>query len=212
MDIIELIHSEKSSAKLRYPCDWPGCEKSFARPSDIVRHHRTHTNDRPFACNVQSCEKRFIQRSALTVHLRTHSGERPHACEFDGCEKRFSDSSALAREYTLVTARTSVKQNIAKKGYYTKKRFLARHIRTTHGPKGYFQALPENYNKGQLIKRKPSIIPEEQPQYQYLLSPPSSQCSTTISPQNSPTFSLSPLSQPSHGPPSSESLSQYLFH
>ncbi|RHZ64494.1 hypothetical protein CDV55_104033, partial [Aspergillus turcosus] len=71
--------------------------KSFNRKSDLCRHQRIHTNERPYHCTVKGCNKSFVQRSALTVHFRTHTGERPHLCDFAGCDKAFSDSSSLAR-------------------------------------------------------------------------------------------------------------------
>ncbi|KAJ6781392.1 hypothetical protein PWT90_09668 [Aphanocladium album] len=69
------------------------CESSFARRSDLSRHERIHSGNRPHHCDV--CGKQFIQRSALTVHKRVHTGEKPHQC--DTCGKKFGDSSSLAR-------------------------------------------------------------------------------------------------------------------
>ncbi|KAJ3455734.1 hypothetical protein MRS44_017216 [Fusarium solani] len=77
--------------------------QSFNRKSDLQRHYRIHTNERPYACTIPGCGKSFIQRSALTVHVRTHTGEKPHQCQYIGCGKRFSDSSSLARHRRIHT-------------------------------------------------------------------------------------------------------------
>ena len=67
------------------------CSKEFKKPSDLVRHMRIHSHEKPYKCT--QCFRAFAVKSTLTAHLKTHTGVKEHTCGM--CYKHFSTQGSL---------------------------------------------------------------------------------------------------------------------
>lgn len=71
----------------------PYCFTRCPKFSDLKRHMRLHTEDKPHECEF--CSLAFARASHLARHRRTHTGERPFHCPDPSCERTFSRQDKL---------------------------------------------------------------------------------------------------------------------
>jgi hypothetical protein len=70
-----------------FPCDYPGCNRSFEKANLLRRHSKLHSGDCKSVCSV--CQKCFESQSKLDDHYRKHTGEKPFVCTVCGNSFRY---------------------------------------------------------------------------------------------------------------------------
>jgi uncharacterized Zn-finger protein len=73
--------------------------KEFKKPSDLVRHTRIHSHEKPYKCT--QCFRAFAVKSTLNSHIRTHTGIKQYKCNV--CDKNFSTHGSLKVHLRLHT-------------------------------------------------------------------------------------------------------------
>ncbi|XP_035638330.1 zinc finger protein 711-like [Oncorhynchus keta] len=74
------------------------CAKGFRHPSELKKHVRTHTGEKPYHC--QHCEFRCADQSNLKTHIKSkHGAELPFKCGH--CPQAFPDERELQRHMEI---------------------------------------------------------------------------------------------------------------
>ncbi|XP_064472889.1 zinc finger protein 248-like [Ornithodoros turicata] len=73
------------------------CNYSSSLKTDVTRHERCHTGERPYPCEV--CMASFSRKHVLMVHMRRHTGERPFRCNL--CRTSFVHRATWVKHQRL---------------------------------------------------------------------------------------------------------------
>ncbi|XP_034045565.1 LOW QUALITY PROTEIN: transcriptional repressor CTCF-like [Thalassophryne amazonica] len=82
---------KKKGVKKTFQCEL--CSYTCPRRSNLDRHMKSHTDERPHKCHL--CGRAFRTVTLLRNHLNTHTGTRPHKCS--DCDMAFVTSGELVR-------------------------------------------------------------------------------------------------------------------
>lgn len=105
-----------------YKCK--ACSYTSANKTDLKKHKRSHTAEKPFECKMCNC--RFRKNYHLKRHLRGHSGEVPFECTT--CSAKFTMKGDLYRHLLIHRGKKRFQCGLCHRRY-TQKRELQLHMK-----------------------------------------------------------------------------------
>ena len=78
------------------------CNYATKRKTDLVKHSRTHSGERPYECGI--CDEKFRQKGVLTQHLLTHQEGRFECdeCHYKATKKCFTSYDSFRSQASQV--------------------------------------------------------------------------------------------------------------
>ena len=108
-------HSRSHSGERPFKCAL--CDKSFKSSSNRNKHEFIHSEDKKFQCDI--CLAKYSEKGTLNKHMRIHTGKNLFEC--DSCGRKFYQKGAIKAHMSIHTGEreflcSKCSQNFRQKG------------------------------------------------------------------------------------------------